>query len=114
MPARVMYDFVNFQGTKGYAFLGHKTERGSYPCNYCIFCSQFAEHILVTQCTVSISDGMRDLSCFLMPNNFILKFRSSQIRAISLDNATKSLLIHLRGLKMQLSFSSLLCVSLPS
>lgn len=51
MPARVMYDFVNFQGTKGYAFLGHKTERGSYPCNYYIFCSQFAEHILVTQCS---------------------------------------------------------------
>lgn len=47
-----------------------------YPCNYCIFCSQFAEHIVVTRYTVSTSDGILDLSHFLMLNNSILKFRS--------------------------------------
>lgn len=87
MPGWVMYDFVNFKGTKGSALVGHKPERGSYPWDYCIFCSQFAEHILITQDTVSISDGIRDLSWFLMLNNYILKSSVSQTRAMSLSDA---------------------------
>lgn len=87
MPGWVMYDLVNFKGTKGSALAGHKPERGSYPWDYCIFCSQFAEHILITQYTVSISDGIQDLSRFLMLNNCVLKFSVSQTRAMSLSDA---------------------------
>lgn len=31
MPGWVMYDLVNFKGTKGSALVGHKPEQGSYP-----------------------------------------------------------------------------------
>lgn len=87
MPGWVMYDLVNFKGTKGSALVGHKPKRGSYPRDYCIFCSQFAVHILITQYTVSLSDGTQDLLWFLMLNNCILKFSVSQTRARSLSDA---------------------------
>lgn len=87
MPGWVMNDLVNFKGTKGSALVGHKPEHGSYPWDYCIFCGHFAEHILITQYTVSISDGIQDLSWFLMLNNCILKLSVSQTRAMSLSDA---------------------------